>query len=248
MSWPGTVGALLARVGYVIHRWPNNRFDGMADSLELLRRARYRPRVVIDCGANVGQWARLSSAVFPEAEYHLVEPQAFCWKALDAFARERGGVHVHRTAVTEPRIAHVRMLGGGGVGCTGNFVALSGERSEDEIECPATTLDALFAERISPDARLFLKLDIEGHEMAALRGASRLLEAVEVVLTEVHFFDVFHAGRPLFSDVLAFLAAHEFELYDFACLATRPRDYRLRMGDALFVRRSSPLAADVSWD
>ena len=47
----------------------------MADSLELLRRAGYRPGVVIDCGANTGQWARLASAVFPESEYHLIEPQ-----------------------------------------------------------------------------------------------------------------------------------------------------------------------------
>src|SRR4029077_15146020 len=86
----------------------------------------------------------------------------------------------------------------------------------------ATTLDELFAGRLSRADRALLKLDIEGHEREALLGARRLLEAVEVVYTEVRFFDIEHSGRPLFDDIAALLADRDFQLYDFGMLAARP--------------------------
>jgi len=48
--------------------------------------------------------------------------------------------------------------------------------------------------------------------------------------------------------VAAFLDARGFALCDFAALASRARDLRLRIGDAIFIRRDSRLAKDVSWD
>jgi len=42
--------------------------------------------------------------------------------------------------------------------------------------------------------------------------------------------------------------ANRFDVYDFGMLASRPRDRRLRIRDAVFVRRDSQLATDVSWD
>ena len=66
-------------------------------------------------------------------------------------------------------------------------------------------------------------------------------------MSEVSFYDVEHTGDPTFLDFAAKLGIFGFVLYDFAALASRPRDGRLRMGDALFVRRGSRLEADESW-
>ena len=52
-------------------------------------------------------------------------------------------------------------------------------------------------------------------------------------------------GRPVFGDVMAFLQARGFALFDVASLGGRPRDQRLRVGDAIFIRRRSPLGQDV---
>lgn len=132
----------------------------------------------------------------------------------------------------------------------GDFVAKQNESSDGtgEIECQAATLDALFAGRVELADRALLKLDLENHEIPALRGASRLLESVEVILTELQFFEINNNGRPVFTDFVDFLQEHGFNLYDFACLSPRPRDMRLRQGDVIFVRRDSELVADHSWD
>ena len=49
----------------------------------------------------------------------------------------------------------------------------------------------------------------------------------------------------MFDDVMAFLQARGFALFDVASLGGRPRDQRLRVGDAIFIRRGSPLGQDV---
>ena len=199
----------------------------MRDALLLLRGAGYAPRVVVDAGANVGEWTRLARSVFSEAAFHLIEPQPACLAALEQLARERAGLVVHPVAVTEPGVMRVRLIGGGdGGGATGAWVARLDERAPDEIECPATTLDALLADRLAREDRALLKLDLEGHELTALCGSARMLPLVEVVLTELQLFEINDNQRPVFGDVMSALGERGFELYDIACLSPRPRDRR----------------------
>lgn len=247
--WKQRVQAMLTAAGYSVHRWPANRFDGMRDALLLLRSAGYAPSVIIDCGANRGEWTLLAREAFPDSACHLIEPQPACLAALRTLAARVPRLTVHAVAVTRPGISRVRMIGGGEEGGgTGAWVAGPGEIAPGEVECPAATLDALVAQRVTRADRALLKLDIEGHELPALEGAAELLGKTEVLLTELQFYAINDNGRAVLVDVLNFLRERGFELYDFACLSQRPRDRRLRMGDALFARRDSPLLADRSWE
>jgi FkbM family methyltransferase len=221
----------------------------MEETLLLLRSFGYVPRVIIDGGANMGAWTQMVYSLFPMAEFHLIEPQPACAATLRELVRRTPKLTFHPVAVTEPGITRVRMIDGGKKGGgTGARVAWPDETGPDEAEFPATTLDVLLADRVVPADRVLLKLDLEGHEMLALQGGLRLLQAVEVVLTELQFYEINKNGRPIFADMLNFLRDLGFELYDFACLSQRPRDMRLRMGDVIFVRRDSPLLADQSWE
>jgi hypothetical protein len=134
-------------------------------------------------------------------------------------------------------------------GGTGTFVGHAGEDLPDvkSWDVHATTFDELFADQITPEDRVLLKLDLEGHELAALSGAARLLRSVEAVLTELSVFDIEGSGRPIYSDYVAFFAAAGFDLYEIAALSPRTRDMRLRQADVIFVRRDSPLLADNRW-
>ena len=247
-AWRESIREAFELLGYTVHRWPANRFHGMRDALRLLRRANYSPRVIIDGGANMGTWTRMARAIFSGATFHLIEPQPACRRPLEDIVRSSPGFVCHPVALTEPGVARVRLIGGGEAGGgTGAWVATHGERGPDEVECAAATLDSLLADCVTREDRGLLKLDLEGYELQALRGAARLLGVLEVVVSEVQFFDVTADSRPVFADVLRFLGECGFELYDFASLSPRPRDGRLKMGDVVFVRRDSPLLADRSW-
>jgi len=230
---------------------PENRFDAMRETLQGLAARGFAPDLVLDAGANVGRWAGLARAIFPDALFHLIEPQAGCQTALMTFAGSAPTrITIHPVALAAPGIESVRMivLDPSQHG-TGSFVAAPGEFTSDpSVTYPATTLDELFAARIVDGARVLLKMDLEGHELPALHGAERLLPLVEVLVLEVRFFDPFRTGRAVCADLLAFLDERGFALYDVAALSARPRDGRLKMGDLVLVRLDSPLAGDVTLD
>jgi len=239
-----TFRRVCAAAGFAVTRLPRNRFDAMSDVLRRLAREGFAPTAIVDVGANVGQWSTAASAVYPDVPLHLIEAQSECRPALDAFARARGSAELHSAIVTSPGVSHVRVVG---AGTTGAHVVRDASGRSDGQSMPSTTIDALLAHRFRETDRVLLKLDVEGHELEVLAGAEAVLPHVEVVVSEVLFYDVEHTGDPTFVDFAARLAACGFVLYDFAALASRPRDGRLRMGDALFVRRGSRLEADNRW-
>ena len=232
-------GCSISRVG------KTNRFQEMEGVLGLLRANNYDPQLVIDAGANFGQWAHVAETFFPRAEYYLIEPQPICVQALRRWEASDPRIHVQPVAVTTSGTSAVRMTGTGKGGGSGARVADSATTSPEDIQVEATTLDELLAGKVLLEHHAFLKLDLEGHEWWALQGAEQLLPKVEVLLSEVSFYDLNASSRRLFSDLLMFLREREFELFDFASLSPRPRDGRLRMGDAVWVHRGSALLADL---
>jgi FkbM family methyltransferase len=73
-----------------------------------------------------------------------------------------------------------------------------------------TTLDALLAEKGVPYERFdVMNLDIQGAELLALRGATRLLPHLRAIYTEVNTKELYE-GCALVGDLDAFLAGYGF--------------------------------------
>ncbi len=86
----------------------------------------------------------------------------------------------------------------------------------------------------------FIKLDIQGGELAALKGAENLLSSTLGLEVEVEFSAVYK-DQPLFGEVSAYLNKQGFEFVDFTNLARWDRYNRKGIGqcvfaDALFLR------------
>ena len=239
----------LRRLGLVVQRWPATRFNATDAALTLLRRNGFQPDVVIDVGANRGQWTSMARETFPDAVYHLVEPQHGCLSALQRLAAGSPRIHLHATAVTRPGVRTVVMIGGGDDHAgTGNFIPSRAiaTAAHNPMSYPSTTLDALFANITS--SRVLLKLDVEGHELMVLEGARSLLQRVEVIVSEFWMYRIDEQEMATLPELVATLQQAGFVLYDFGALHGRRSDGRLMSGDAVFVRRDSPLVANSSSD
>lgn len=81
------------------------------------------------------------------------------------------------------------------------------------IEVATTSVDA-FAERYDFEYIDFMKLDVEGAELAVLRGAEHALDHSLLGLSVEVWFHEEHRGRPLFSDIDAYLRRFGFVLFD----------------------------------
>jgi FkbM family methyltransferase len=100
---------------------------------------------------------------------------------------------------------------------------------------PAVRLDDVFGS--SSDTIDLLHMDIQGGELAALRGAANLLRdrRIRAIYCEVEIYPLYK-GQPLLWDIGAFLHARGFKFYSFYDRYYHPNNPRvLSWADALFI-------------
>jgi FkbM family methyltransferase len=208
-----------------------------------MKRLGFSPRVIFDCGAFTGQWTLWVSRMFPGAQCVLFEPNA---GLADTIRSTIAGIVppplLFPCAVGErPGRGILNIWGHDPHSCQGSSLLSHVQGSPDsQIETEITTLD-LAADRINlaPD---LVKLDLQGSEAAALRGAEHLLGSVELFIVEFGCLEAYE-GRTTPKDLCDILYAHDYCLYDVADLIYRPYDGALTGGDFFFLKRSSRLRA-----
>lgn len=197
-------------------------------------------RCIIDAGASDGRVARRFGKLFTDAELHLFEPNPDYAPALASLHDEQPRYHHHALVLAEspgePTFYVTSDPGSSSLHKpTDAMQQVYPDQSAvtERRTCTATTLDRWAADRAIERVDL-IKLDIQGGEANALRGAARLLdESVRVIYTEV-FFQRFYEGGATFSDIDIVLREHGFGLYSLY----KPRfdkHERLLFADAIFV-------------
>ncbi|MHB2169145.1 FkbM family methyltransferase [Alsobacter sp. R-9] len=237
---------LLAFTPYrVVRRTHLNRFNAQSETLQSMKDRGYRPPTIIDGGANVGEFTRLARRHFPNARFELIEPQPGCRPALAALAAT-DRVRIHAVALGAGSGLVSMRTDDAGTSTGAQVVRPDDARTDGTtVQVQMQTLDTLFRGGADIEPGSFLKLDLQGHEIEALKGARAVLSRIEVILSEVSFYSV--GDEPHVGELVGWLADHGFELHDIVALAARQRDNRLHQGDILFVRRDSHLAADRRW-
>ena len=188
-------------------------------------------RVILDVGANEGQTALYLRRFFSPATIHCFEPVPATFALLEQRTRGRSGIVSHATAVTD-RTGDLTMR----IDPFSERSAVArSENVGDTCRVPAVTLDEFFTTAGLTHVDI-LKIDVEGHEPAVLRGASRVLRngCIRSVFVEVGF-DPEDAAHTSLTEVQAAVAPHGFVfsgLYDY----WRYPDARYRVGfsNALF--------------
>jgi FkbM family methyltransferase len=204
------------------------------------------PRSVLDVGANYGHWSRLAIEAFPAAGYLLIEPQDEMKPYLDAFCREHKAARWLRAgagaAPGELTLTIWDDLAGS------SFLPAESEQLREEgrqRRVPIVTIDSLVAEGFL-DVPDLVKLDIQGFEIEALRGAGQLFGSAEVFIVETSLFR-FLPGQPLLHEVVAFMAERDYLVYDIAGLLRRPYDGALGQIDVCFARGTGILRGCQRW-
>jgi FkbM family methyltransferase len=198
-------------------------------------------RTILDVGANVGQTAARYRKTFPAATIHCFEPFPDSYEAL---CRTHAGddlVRPYRLAVAESAGARTFFVSRGSemnsllpVAADGDL-HMGGPQAEviGEIRVETITLDD-FCAREGIDHVDVLKMDVQGGELMALRGATGLLEreAVDIVYAEVLFAELYDEGAS-FDQLWRYLEQFGYTLYGLYDLTPGHNDF-LGFGDAIF--------------
>ena len=235
-----TTAPFLRTLNYCVLSGKNFDYDrntnGEAALLERL--AAFSPQIVFDVGANVGDWSLAALQRFPDVSLHAFElVPATCEElrrraagagslVINAFglADREGEVEVYTHPVSSERSSTIRAA----------FTV--GPSKLDASACSSTTARVRTGDVYMAEAGVeridFLKIDVEGAELAVLSGFSRAFDtrAIDVVQFEYgaanlitrHFLQDFYAffeqrgfvvGK-LYPDGVAF-GSYDYELEDF---------------------------------
>ena len=205
----------------------------------------FKPRSILDVGANRGDWSRMAAAVFPEAAFLLIEPQQEMVAPLQQFCRDFPRArYVEAGAGATPGELTLTIwddLEGSSLLPAEN-TALTENKTRRSVKI--STIDSLYENEASrPD---LVKLDIQGFELEALKGAQTLFGRTELFILEVSLYE-FMPKAPLFSDVVAFMAQRGYEVYDLPGFMRRPLDGALGQTDIAFARRDGFLRRSRDW-
>jgi FkbM family methyltransferase len=210
----------------------------------------FRPRTILDIGANRGHWTRAAMEAFPEARYVLFEPVAALEPLLrDVVGQAPGSRYVIAAVSAKEGTAELSCITYlDGTPTSGSTLFPSAPDPSlyrtTRVTVPSVTLDGLLARGEIPVPEL-VKIDVEGFELDVLSGARSLLGRTDAFILEVSF-EAFW-GQPIFHEVVAFMADAGYVVHDFMGFNRRPKDGTLGQADVCFVRKDSAMRRKGGW-
>jgi FkbM family methyltransferase len=233
------------------------RFDREKTLKTLIKDSR---PVVFDVGANIGATVDEFKGWWPEAVIHCFEPQEECWTALEErIGKYKGGkVVLNRFAAGnrfDDRAAfYTHDISSGVSGFNRiNLRSLDSLQLKRLADTDPPSLDAyrrsLNHERTVKVVRLddylasskvdhvnLLKIDTQGYEPEVLEGLGGRLTDVDVVITELMFYDYYERSLS-FSDIERFLLPAGFQLYDISHISKNPMNGRTDWVDVIYLNK-----------
>lgn len=201
---------------------------------------------VVDAGANVGYVTLLLSRwVGREGCVHSFEPvpETFEWLSESVRKLKLANVRLHNCGLSDS--AHGATMGipryvSGGENLYESRIVEEGRgaRFARTVNVSLNTLDALlagFSQRIS-----FIKIDVEGHELLAVKGALQVISRDKPALLIEVTGDPDRPDLPA-GELFALLAGLGYLPFVWDCGKLRERRSGEQQGDYFFLQKNSPL-------
>jgi FkbM family methyltransferase len=167
-----------------------NRSFSYEDELELLFRDSIDvDYTLLDCGANFGYWSVLvSSAPYGAHKAIAIEPSSQNFAILANNAAINGNRFEPMKCAIGSARGTARLSG-----TKHEAFSIAGDGGGGGEEVPVIALDNLLDDgKISAGGKYLVKLDVEGVEIEAIKGGTRLLQGDSVLLCEEHGNDRNH--------------------------------------------------------
>jgi FkbM family methyltransferase len=195
--------------------------------------------VIIDGGANLGHTSLQFLTLFPDARIFAFEANPEIVDELKRKMAAHPQVTVLPNAIgAENKNIPFNVTNDNGASSifqpNETVLKYHGEKLHVKTvhEVPMVRIDSVISE---PEIDI-LKLDLQGFELEALKGADKILKNTRLVYTEIEFTELYN-DQPLFSHIDLFLRSHNFRLLNYYNLWTHP-DGQLTSGDVIYLNRN----------
>lgn len=232
----------LRRAGYELHPWqPGGELDE-----DDVRRSRLLGHLgitlLLDVGANAGQYAERTRRAGYTGRIVSFEPVAAAYEALAAAAAADRDWQARRLAVGDADgEAEIHVAGNAAASSSllemrERHLASAPEAAYVASErVPTVRLDSTWDQLVTNGDRVWLKLDVQGFERQAIEGAGDRLDEVAAVQTELSLVPLYE-GAAGWREIVDLLSARGFELAGIQTGFEDVRTGRTLQVDGIFVR------------
>lgn len=177
---------------------------------------------IIDAGASIGDISQNLSEIFPLATVHSIEPYPPFHAHLEKLASENRRILVSKLALSDEngsRLLQINKSEG-----TNSLLKSNNKGKEiygdllsniGEIEVLCKTLDDFLTENSIKQVDL-LKLDLQGSELPALKGATKALKdgKIKCILCEIMFQPHYESQPPANAILNELVGKHDYVLFN----------------------------------
>jgi len=210
--------------------------------------------IILDVGANIGDTLDEFKEWWPKSTIHCFEPQEECWESLDEKRNHYSDVFINKFAVGDKEVkeavfySHEITSGQSGF----HKINLESLDSINQNSLISTEEETAYQDRLNHERAVemkklinymteekidhvdLIKIDTQGHEPEVLNGLMSALSKIDVVITELMFYD-FYERRLSFSDIEKYLLPAGFSLFDISHISKNPMNGRTDWIDVIYV-------------
>ena len=170
--------------------------------------------IVLDVGANIGNWTQSFAEAFPESQIVAFEPGASAFKVLGSRFQSRPNINCVNLGLSD-RDAEVTLFSDS----EASGLSSINKRRLDHFSIKfdkqetirVTKLDSWISSNPKYSTPTILKLDVEGHELSVLAGAKETIKNIQLVQFEFGGGNL--DSKTYFQDFWYFFVKLNFDLY-----------------------------------
>ena len=205
----------------------------------------FKPKCMVDVGANHGNWTRNALLYFPDLQVVMVEPQD--WLRADMEDLLQSNTRVHWVTAGASNQEGSLSLTIRERDDSSNFLLSAEDAAAQglrQVDVPVTTVKAL-VEKFDLPVPDIIKIDAEGLDLKVLEGCGSLLGATDLFFVEASLMP--HAKDNAFVEMVNFMERCGYVLFDVTDLNRSPNCGALCLMELAFVREGSWLRSQVRW-
>lgn len=230
----------LRNQGILVQRYsPRYSHDALVKALL----QRFGIDLVIDVGANSGQYGRHLRALGYMGELVSMEPLSAAFAQLKECAAKDARWQVHNVAIgTARQSTQINVSENSfsssllGMETAHSEAAAASRYVRTETIEVVPLGDVVTAEMLAKHKHIFLQVDVQGFEREVIEGALEVLPKLCMVELELSMVPLYEGG-PLYRELIDRMEELDFELYTMAPEFRHPETHRLLQTNGLFVHK-----------
>ncbi len=176
--------------------------------------------LVLDVGANQGQYARYLRSIGYRGRIVCFEPLSDAFAILCKYAKNDDKIIIAPRMGLGDRKASVSInIAANSESSSLLTVSDTHLKAEPQVKSigtetiPLDRLDEVANDYLADAKSVFLKIDVQGYELSVFRGAAGLLPGIKGLQLELSL-EPLYEGEPLYQEMIEIVESAGFELYD----------------------------------